>query len=227
VARVAELRADCTLTTTSPTRAQILENGAGTVAISAYSKTASSSFSIPNNTGFRYNTGSVKACQAPTATDGVKNGTETDIDCGGTSGVLCASTKACLASTDCGGANATCTAGFCRNCGDAVKNGTETDVDCGGICGGNCGFNKICSLSTDCASANCAGGLCGLSANGLACSANADCASGLCYGQQLAEDRTGGALIGAITDGTVLTLSSADTGYAAAALPFKFRYFGN
>lgn len=219
--------ADCTLTTTSPTRAQILENGAGTVAISAYSKTASSSFSIPNNTGRHYSTGTVKACQAPTATDGVKNGTETDIDCGGTSGVLCASTKACLASTDCGGNNATCTAGFCRNCGDAVKNGTETDVDCGGICGGNCGFNKICSLSTDCASANCAGGVCGLSANGLACSANADCNSGLCYGQALAADRTGGALIGAITDGTVLTLSSADTGYAAAALPFKFRYFGN
>jgi hypothetical protein len=71
--------ADCTLATTSTTKAQILENGAGTVARSAYSLTASSAFSIPNNTGYRYSTGSVKACQAPTATDGVKNGTETDI----------------------------------------------------------------------------------------------------------------------------------------------------
>ena len=219
--------ADCTLATTATTKVQILENGAGTVARSAYSLTASSAFSIPNNTGYRYSTGSVKACQAPTATDGVKNGTETDTDCGGSSGTLCAPTKACLGNTDCGGTNATCDAGFCRNCGDAVKNGNETDVDCGGICGGNCGFNKICALSTDCASANCASGLCGLSANGLTCSANGDCASGLCFGKTLAEDRTGGALIGAISDGTVLTLSSADTGYAAAALPFKFRYFGN
>ncbi len=219
--------ADCTLATTGTTRAQVLENGAGTVARSAYSLTRSSTFNIPNNTGFRYSTSSVKACQAPTATDGVKNGTETDTDCGGTSGTLCASTKACIANTDCGGTNATCNAGFCRNCGDTVKNGSETDIDCGGICGGNCGFNKICALSTDCASANCASGLCGLSANGLTCSANGDCASGLCFGKTLAEDRTGGALIGAITDGNVLTLSGADTGYAAAALPFKFRYFGN
>ena len=218
--------ADGTLTT-STSRVQVLENAAGTVARSAYALTTSTTFNIPNNTGYRYSTGSVKACQAPTVTDGVKNGTETDIDCGGTSGVLCASSKACLANTDCGGTNATCNAGFCRNCGDGVKNGNETDQDCGGICGANCGFNKICSLSTDCASANCASGLCGLSANGLTCSANGDCASGLCYGKTVAEDRTGGALIGAITDGTVLTLSSADTGYAAAALPFKFRYFGN
>lgn len=217
--------ADCTLAATA-SRAQVLENGAGTSARSAYSLNASSVFNVPNNTGFRYNTESLKACQAPTATDGVKNGTETDVDCGGTSGTLCASTKACLANSDCGGANATCGAGFCRNCGDAVKNGSETDVDCGGICGGNCGFNKICALSTDCASQNCAGGLCGLSADGLACSANGDCASAYCDGN------AGGRILSAVTqvgtynDGLGTSLAGDDVS-TAVQVGFKFKFFGN
>jgi hypothetical protein len=47
-----------------------------------------------------------KVCAAPRYDDGVKNGTETDIDCGGTgAGMLkCAETKSCLADTDCNGA---------------------------------------------------------------------------------------------------------------------------
>jgi hypothetical protein len=219
--------ADCTLLTTSTfsgQRSQFLENGAGTVAISAYSLTRSATFNIPDNTGYRYNTSSVKACQAPTATDGVKNGSETDVDCGGTSGTLCAPTKICIADTDCGGANATCTGGTCRNCSDTVKNGNETDIDCGGICGGNCGFNKICGLGSDCASQNCVSGLCGLSADGFACSANGDCASNYCDGLKGATTATL-SLVGALSDGTN---GPAGDQVASAAIPlgFKFRYFG-
>ncbi len=40
-------------------------------------------------------------CAAPTDTDGVQNGTETDVDCGGASAPACAATKKCLTSTDC------------------------------------------------------------------------------------------------------------------------------
>jgi hypothetical protein len=215
--------ADCTLNYAA-SRAQMLENAAGTEARSAFSLTSSTSFNIPDNTGRRYATTSAKLCQAPTATDGVKNGAETDTDCGGTSGTLCASAKACLANTDCGGTNATCNAGFCRNCGDAVKNGNETDLDCGGICGGNCGFNKICALSTDCASQNCASGLCGLSTDRIPCSVNGDCASSYCDGLKGATTATL-SLVGALSDGT-----NGPTGdqIASAAIPlgFKFSYFG-
>ena len=45
-------------------------------------------------------------CQAPSPNDGVKNGTETDVDCGGAGeGVArCADGKACAAGTDCASA---------------------------------------------------------------------------------------------------------------------------
>jgi endoglucanase len=50
--------------------------------------------------------------QGSTCTDGVKNGTETGVDCGG-SCAACPTTPSCT---------------------DGVKNGTETGVDCGGSC---------------------------------------------------------------------------------------------
>ena len=56
---------------------------------------------------------------APTATDGIRNGTETDVDCGGglpTSAPACAAGKRCQSSTDC--AASTCTGkGFCSKLG--------------------------------------------------------------------------------------------------------------
>ncbi|HSO37063.1 MAG TPA: hypothetical protein VLT33_31275, partial [Labilithrix sp.] len=47
-----------------------------------------------------------KKCTAPTYDDGVLNGTETDLDCGGTGAGMkkCAETKACLVDNDCNGA---------------------------------------------------------------------------------------------------------------------------
>ncbi|MBK8348924.1 MAG: T9SS type A sorting domain-containing protein [Saprospiraceae bacterium] len=46
--------------------------------------------------------------KTPTCTDGIKNGSETGIDCGG---ILCLP---------------------CPSCTDGIKNGTETNIDCGG-----------------------------------------------------------------------------------------------
>src|SRR3569832_2560968 len=40
-------------------------------------------------------------CQAPSCTDGIKNGAETDVDCGGTACPACETGKACAVAKDC------------------------------------------------------------------------------------------------------------------------------
>jgi hypothetical protein len=66
-------------------------------------------------------------------TDGVKNGAETDVDCGGSCGP-CAIAQLCATSSDC--ATGVCVGGHCQSptCSDGIKNGNETGVDCGGAC---------------------------------------------------------------------------------------------
>jgi hypothetical protein len=54
---------------------------------------------------------------APTCTDGIQNGTETGIDCGGSCVNVCAVTPTCT---------------------DGIKNGTEAGIDCGGSCVNTC-----------------------------------------------------------------------------------------
>ena len=85
--------------------------------------------------------------------DGIKNGDETDVDCGG-SCAKCATNKICNVNTD-------CLSGICTNhlcvalaCSDLVKNGTETDVDCGGSCP-KCATGKGCAANSDCESFVC------------------------------------------------------------------------
>ena len=73
-----------------------------------------------------------------TCVDGIKNGTETDVDCGGAAcvaqGKACANGLICLVGSDC--QSLVCTGSTCAvpTCSDGVKNGQETDVDCGGPC---------------------------------------------------------------------------------------------
>jgi hypothetical protein len=45
--------------------------------------------------------GGTKTCSAPTPTDGLQNGTETDVDCGGAGNPKCAVGKTCVAGSDC------------------------------------------------------------------------------------------------------------------------------
>ena len=69
----------------------------------------------------------------PTCDDGIQNGDETDIDCGGS----CAACATCddgiqngdETDIDCGGSCAAC-----ATCDDGIQNGDETDIDCGGSC---------------------------------------------------------------------------------------------
>lgn len=94
------------------------------------------------------------ACQ-----NGVLDGTETDVDCGGE----CAG---CLEGSTCS-QNTDCISGYCADntcqtptCTDGVQNGKETSVDCGGNCPG-CAQNQSCAVDDDCLTGACIGGTCG------------------------------------------------------------------
>lgn len=92
---------------------------------------------------------------APAATcfDRVRNGSETDIDCGG-SCTTCTTAAACSSAADC--ESAACDGGSCAapSCENGVRDGLETDVDCGSQCGG-CAVGKVCWSNNDCASLTC------------------------------------------------------------------------
>jgi hypothetical protein len=94
--------------------------------------------------------------------DGVTDGTETDLDCGGpdVGCARCADGKRCAASSDCQRAN--CAGGLCISCQDRKQNGNETGVDCGGNGQGcsRCGLGQGCRVAGDCASGLCTGNLC-------------------------------------------------------------------
>jgi formylglycine-generating enzyme required for sulfatase activity len=89
-------------------------------------------------------------------TDGIENGDETDVDCGGSRAPKCADGKSCQVGGDC--SNAACNAA--KKCAspsptDGVKNGDETDVDCGGTKAPKCATGKSCAAHADCAADAC------------------------------------------------------------------------
>lgn len=101
---------------------------------------------------------------APTAaslnsspTDGVKNGDETDVDCGGSKAPACADAKGCLVKSDC--ASGVCTAKVCQapTSKDGVQNGDETGIDCGGstTSAPKCPAGMGCLTNADCDKIKC------------------------------------------------------------------------
>ncbi|MEO7327814.1 MAG: hypothetical protein ABI193_04510, partial [Minicystis sp.] len=110
--------------------------------------------------------GGTCAVVAATCSDGLKNGNESDIDCGGPACLKCAIGLNCTAATDCAiiGGFAQCQNGFCivpnAPCADGVKNGAESDIDCGGNTCGKCVNGWMCTAGTDCKSGSCAGNIC-------------------------------------------------------------------
>ena len=130
----------------------------------------------------------------PSCNDGIQNGDETGIDCGGSCN-KCTGTE--TQTPDIKPAQ--------KNCSDDAKNGDETDVDCGGSCD-RCANEMHCEQNSDCLSDNCVGGTCepksplcvdgelsgdetdidcggscGKCANGMHCRSDEDC-SGFCDG---------------------------------------------
>ncbi len=114
-------------------------------------------------------TGIATACRTPgegarefnaRCQDGLRNGLETGVDCGGGCRP-CEPGAACRAAID-------CTTGICQDevcalvppaCDDATWNGSESDVDCGGTCGA-CGIGGHCRVALDCLSGLCEGEFC-------------------------------------------------------------------
>jgi len=95
--------------------------------------------------------------------DGQRNGTESDIDCGGTCQTKCATGLSCNAGADCGSTFCSATAKLCvdDHCSDQARSADESDVDCGGSCAAKCASGKACAGSLDCASGFvCAGLVC-------------------------------------------------------------------
>jgi hypothetical protein len=95
-----------------------------------------------------------------TCTDLAKNGTETDVDCGGAACPKCGDTKGCASALDC--VSGVCTANKCvaATCTDVVKNGAETDIDCGGSACPKCMTGKACAADADCVSGSCSANVC-------------------------------------------------------------------
>jgi hypothetical protein len=88
--------------------------------------------------------------------NGVQDGDETDVDCGGSCGAGCGDGEGCSDDDDC--QSGRCEAGTCEppaTCDDGVQNGDETDVDCGGSCPTGCDDGEGCIEDDDCESENC------------------------------------------------------------------------
>ncbi|MFO0755930.1 MAG: DNRLRE domain-containing protein [Byssovorax sp.] len=119
-------------------------------------------------------------CAAPACSDHAQNGSETDVDCGG-SCLPCATGLHRASGPDC--ESAVCAASTCAapTCADGVKNGGEAAIDCGGPCL-PCAAGSSCSAGADCASGVCLGGSCQAPS----------CADGLKNGGETAVDCGGG-----------------------------------
>jgi hypothetical protein len=111
--------------------------------------------------------------------DGLLDGSESDVDCGGSCAVKCPESKICNLDTDCaqgvclkmmittgaGGASDAgpmfAAQGVCNTCTDGIKSGMlETDVDCGGASCPKCLKSKMCKINLDCATGACIAGTC-------------------------------------------------------------------
>ena len=134
--------------------------------------------------------GTTQTCTMAACTDGVRNGTETGLDCGGGACPQCPAGQGCqqgprdCMSQVCDGTTQTCAA---PSCTDGVLNGSETGLDCGGGTCPQCSagqgcqqgprdcISQVCNPGTQtCAMATCTDGV----RNGLETAT--DCGGGVC-----------------------------------------------
>lgn len=94
---------------------------------------------------------------APSCENGIQDGDETDVDCGGSCGDTCGTGQGCEGDDDC--LSTECGAGMtCEDppsCTNAILDGDETDVDCGGPDCDPCDDGDDCLEDSDCSSQQC------------------------------------------------------------------------
>ncbi len=137
-----------------------------------------------------------------TCSNGIKDATETDVDCGGLC-PKCDLNNSCIIDGNC--ISNYCKLGICSipNCNDNIMNGQETGKDCGGPVCAQCGIGGKCIIDSDCVSLNCmnsncveanctdskkdgfetdidCAGPCAKCINGKKCTAKIDCQSNYC-----------------------------------------------
>ena len=106
-------------------------------------------------------------------TNGVKDGDESDVDCGGATCEGCGeecnnpgfiSNCRCGLESDCRSGHCQpfgIGVGICVSCNNGVRDGIESDVDCGHVCDNQCGDGLVCmDRNDDCASGDCRDGRC-------------------------------------------------------------------
>jgi len=95
-------------------------------------------------------------CETPSCSDGVKNGAESDVDCGETEQCpqYCLAGQHCNTDLDC--ESESCVDNVCGDsCGDGIWNGAEADTDCGIACPTKCATGLNCNENQDCQSGVC------------------------------------------------------------------------
>lgn len=93
-------------------------------------------------------------CLGATCVDGIENGSETALDCGG-SCPPCSTGQPCLVGLDCVGGICAGSPLICQaTCADGIQDQDESDVDCGGVCPA-CVVGQGCNDDGDCASGVC------------------------------------------------------------------------
>jgi hypothetical protein len=110
-------------------------------------------------------------CSPATCLNGMQDGGETDVDCGGPC-PTCTNGLKCLANSDCTSGACDFLSGVCvaSLCLDQRKDGSETDIDCGGPACPTCANGKLCFFNSDCTEGWCRAGTCANPVcNGVGC----------------------------------------------------------
>ena len=133
-----------------------------------------------------------ETCGGASCSNAVRDGQESDVDCGGPDCSACPVGDQCKDDGDC--QSERCEAGTCKEkptCSDGTHNGQETDTDCGGPDCEACGNGKACVFDSDCQSVDC---------NQGTCRAEPTCTDGMKNGSETDVD-CGGPDCGACGDG--------------------------
>ena len=146
-------------------------------------------------------------CLPAACDDSVRNGLETDVDCGGPDCALCPDGSTCASQSDCDGAT-TCFENVCvgPDCLNGTLDGSETDVDCGGPDCGPCGAGEGCVIAGDCTDLVCAAFSC----------VDGSCIDGVKNNAESAVDCGGGGCQACPVGAPCTTASQCETGACSA-----------